>query len=61
MQPEMIVITGNFVSAKNKETATFEKIKGYFDQLGALIRDQNLVYLRDSSKWLFQASFEDPG
>jgi len=49
----MIVMTGNFVSIKNKETATFEKIKGYFDQLGALVRDQNLVWLRDSTKWLF--------
>lgn len=61
MLPSIIVCMGRFVSDQNREKESFESIRGYFEQLGNIVRDKGCDYLRDHTEWIFIPSLEDPG
>ena len=46
-RPEVIVLIGDYVSQENNETESFDKIRQYFDAVGAIIREDGLTCLRD--------------
>lgn len=46
-RPEVVVLIGDYISLENNETESFDKIKLYFDAVGAIIREDGLNCLRD--------------
>ena len=49
------------MSDQNRDKESFESIRGYFEQLGNIVRDKGCDYLRDHTEWIFVPSPEDPG
>ena len=61
MRPEVIVLMGDFVSQENIELDAFDRLKGYFEQIGSFIRHSELECLRDLTQWFIMPSTDDPG
>ena len=61
MKPKLVVCVGNFFSERVKETQTFEDFKKYFEAFGQIVKNNNLVTLRDETEWIFVPSMNDPG
>jgi hypothetical protein len=61
MRPEVIVFIGSFVSQENTESESVENFKMYFEQIGTIVRENELVCIRDLSQWVLMPSLEDPG
>lgn len=49
MKPEMLVLVGKFISNENNESATHEQLRDHFEQLGSVVRDLDLEFLRDKT------------
>ena len=47
MRPEIIVIIGSFVSQENTESQSLEAFKMYFESIGSIVRDNDLICIRD--------------
>ena len=47
MCPEIIVLMGDYISDNNNEDESFEKIRSYFESIGAIIRNNHYPCLRD--------------
>ena len=61
MLPSIIIMAGCFVSEQARHTQSFGQIRGYFEQLGNIVREKELEYLRDHTEWIFVPSINDPG
>lgn len=61
MRPEVIVMIGNFISSQNSEMQTYDKFKSYFDEIVAIIKENELNCLRELTQWVFMPSLSDPG
>ena len=62
MRPEVIVLMGDYMSQESTSSQLpFDQMKLYFDQLGNIIRDQNLECLRDLTQWIIMPSVADIG
>ena len=61
MRPKMIVVAGRYFSDVVNETAPYDKFKDYFEAVGNIVRDENLLCLRDHTQWVFIPSIADPG
>ena len=59
MCPEIVVLMGSYVSENEDES--FEKIKSYFEAIGAIIRNNHFPCLRDLTQWVIMPSTNDPG
>ena len=59
--PEIIVLIGDFTSPENNEVDQFEKLKQNFEQIGGIIRSNNLECLRESTQWIIMPSTQDAG
>lgn len=61
MRPEVILLIGDYISQENNETQSFDKFRQYFEAVGAIIRENGLVCLRDLTQWVLMPSPNDPG
>ena len=61
MLPRMIICIGRFFSDAVNETESYSSFQGYFEALGAIVKDNKLVHLRDTTEWVFVPNMEDPG
>jgi DNA polymerase alpha/epsilon subunit B len=61
MKPLVVVMTGRFISNENNETESNEHLRQYFEEVGRVVRDNKLEFLRDHTLWLLVPSLEDPG
>ena len=61
MRPKLIICVGKFFSEQINESESYDKLKGYFEKFGSIVRDKELVNLRDFSEWIFVPAIDDPG
>jgi hypothetical protein len=52
---------GNFVSSQSTETHTYDQVKGYFDEIFAIVKDNELDCLKELTQWIFMPSLNDAG
>lgn len=56
MCPEIIVLMGNFLTRENSENQSTDKIKHHFEALGQMIRNHDMLCLRDQTQWVIMGS-----
>ena len=61
MKPDIIVLIGDFFSSKSQESLSYDEFVPYFEIIGHIIRERDLVVLRDLTNWILVPSVDDPG
>jgi hypothetical protein len=61
MYPEVIVLMGDFLSSESNDPDQFDKLRQYFEELGDIIRKNELTCLREHTQWIIMASSNDVG
>jgi hypothetical protein len=60
LKPDIIVLIGNFISAKNIDSDSYDSFRSKFEYFGTIIR-QSPSCLRDFTQWVIIPSINDPG
>lgn len=61
MRPEILILLGDFVSAKQAERLPFDGIRQHFDTLAQIVKDNDLRCLKEQTQWILAPSLDDPG
>ena len=60
MRPETIVLIGGFISEANSDKNEGSN-PAIYEQIGAIVRENELLCLRDCTQWILMPSLDDPG